>query len=353
MEDTFHTKAVSRPKGLEGKQGGPRFSVIVLFERGEPEPCLSSVLAQKDVDFELIAVTNPGAGLKGNDRLCVIEVPEKNPAHRRNRAAEQAQGEILAFIDDDALAPEDWLKQAGSLFADRPEIACIGGSNIAPEDQGLLEQVSDLILATPLIGSGNPTYRGSGVPRPARAGDIHLSNFFVRKHAFEKIRGFNEGLGYGAEDSEFLYLGQKRYGMNSWFYPGLTVKHRRRAFGIPYLKQRFNFRRQNGRILLVYPGMYLGNRSLQIALAAVLSVIILLALLPWLWSWLALGYYILTLVFSLSSSSPGKARLLRLLPLLPFAYFLHHVAYFSGLILGIAEGVFLVGPGKLRKRLKR
>ncbi len=343
MEDTFHTEAMSRT----------RFSVIVLFDRGEPEPCLSSILAQENADFELIAVTNPGAGIKGDDRLCVIESSEKNPAGRRNRAAERAQGEILAFIDDDAHAPGDWLKQASRIFSDKPEIAGLGGSNIAPEDQGLAECISDIILATPIIGSGNPTYRSSGVPRPAGPGDIHLSNFFVRRDAFEKIGGFNEGLGYGAEDSEFVYLGQKRCEMKFWFFPELVVKHRRRAFGIPYLKQRFKFRRQNGRILLVYPGMYLGNRSLQAALAALLSMIILLALLPWLWKWLALAYYILTLLLSLYSSSPAKARLLRLLPILPFAYLLHHTAYLSGLISGIAEGLLLIGPKRLRKKLKR
>ncbi len=346
MEDSINAGTV------RAEAPGPACSVIVIFDRDEPEPCLSSLLAQQDVDFEIIAVTNPGSGIEAGGKLRTISIEDRNPARRRNLAAARAEGGILAFIDDDAEAPEDWLRSACEIFSKMPELAGIGGSNVAPEDQSLAEKISDLILCTPLIGSGNPTYMSSGAPGPAKPGDLHLSNFFVRREAFEKIGGFNEALGYGAEDSEFMYIGGKKLGMKFRFYPGLAVTHRRRPFGIPYLKQRFEFRRRNGRLMLVHPSMYLGNRSLQAGLAAIPAAVIFLAVWPWLWKWMALGYYLAAVLFSTTSKSPAGNDLKPMLPVLPFFYLLHHAAYFSGLAAGIIEGL-LIGPGKLRRKLKR
>jgi glycosyltransferase involved in cell wall biosynthesis len=338
---------------MKGKESGPTCSVIVLFDRDEPEPCLSSLLAQEGVEFEVIGIVNPGSSIQAGGMLKIIESFDRNPARRRNIAAAETRGQILAFIDDDARAPGDWLRQGAGIFSENPDMAGFGGANVAPGDQGIFERLSDLILNTPLIGSGNPTYSQRGIPRPARPGDLHLSNFFVKKDAFKDIGGFNEALGYGAEDSELMYVGEKRYGMKFWFFPQLAVEHRRRPFGLPYLKQRFKFRRQNGRLLLVYPSMYLNNRSLQAGVGAIVAAVIGIVLWPWLWKWVALFYYVITTALSLRSSSPTKSRLMVFIPFLPLAYFIHHVTYLFGLLFGILEGLFFPGPERLRRNIRR
>jgi len=297
----------------------PRFSVIVLFDRDRPEPCLASLLAQTGPAFEIIAVIAPGVALPAHPNLIPLEEADRNPALRRNRAAALAQGEILAFLDDDATAPSEWLAGADRLFHAQPELAGLGGPNLAPEEGSAREWLSDVILTTPYLGAGNPTYLAGGPPRPARPGDLHLCNFFVRRECFQQLGGFNEALGYGAEDSEFIYLGRRRHGFRFDFFPELTVTHRRRPFGPAYLGQRFRLRRQNGRLLWVYPDMYAKNPSL----IAALFLVPLFLISVWIKPLLLLGWAFLYLaaVWALSFQR-AKARPWAL-PLIPLVFFLH------------------------------
>jgi len=326
----------------------PRFSVIVLFDRDRPEPCLSSLLGQTGPAFEIIAVVNPGASLPAHPRLRSLSEADRNPARRRNRAAALAEGEILAFLDDDAAAPADWLATADRLFLAHPELAGLGGPNLAPRECPFFEWLSDVILGTPYLGSGNPTYRADGLARTARPGDMHLCNFFARRECFQALHGFNEGLGYGAEDSEFIYLGRRRRNYGFGFFPELWVTHRRRPFGPSYLRQRFRLRRQNGKLLWVYPDMYGKNPSL----IAGLILVPLLAVSVWLapvllWAWAALY---LAAVWALSWKRAVERPWALLL--IPPAFLLHHLTYALGLGFGWLEGL-LQGPRQLRARLGR
>lgn len=326
----------------------PRFSVIVLFDRNQPEPCRAALLGQSGPSFEVIAVINPGVNFPPPPRWRVLAEADRNPARRRNRAAELADGEILAFVDDDAAAPADWLATADRLFQEHPELAGLGGPNLAPAESSGREWLSEVILSTPWLGSGNPTYRAEGPDRPARPGDLHLCNFFVRRDCFQRLHGFNEALGYGAEDSEFIYLGRRRHDYRFGFFPGLPVAHRRRPFGPSYLGQRFRLRRQSGKLLWVYPDMYGKNPSLL----AGLLLIPLFLVSVWLAPVLLLGWASLYLaaVWALA----GKRARARpwAWPWLPLAFFLHHLTYALGLGCGFMEGL-LQGPRRLRDRLGR
>lgn len=326
----------------------PRFSIIVLLDRNQPEPCLASLLGQTGPAFEIIAVVNPGASLPAHPNLRSLPEADRNPARRRNRAAALAQGNVLAFLDDNAAAPADWLATADRLLQKNPDLAGLGGPNLPPPDSPWREWLSEVILSTPYLGSGNPTYRADGSARTARPGDLHLCNFFVRRDCFLQLGGFNEGLGYGAEDSEFLYLGQRRQGCGFGFFPELWVTHRRRPFGPSYLGQRFRLRRQNGKLLWVYPDMYKNNPSLR----AGLLLVPLAAVSVWLAPVLLVPWAVLYLAAVWALSWKRAAERPWVLPLVPPAFFIHHLTYALGLGWGWLEGL-LQGPGRLRRRLGR
>lgn len=45
----------------------------------------------------------------------------------RNRAIREAKGEFILFLDDDALASRQWVKQIVEVFESDPTIGCVGG----------------------------------------------------------------------------------------------------------------------------------------------------------------------------------------------------------------------------------
>ena len=78
---------------------------------GTAERAVASVLGQEaPFGFELIMVSADPLPEQAGVRNVVER--NRNPATRRNRAVSEAAGEILAFIDDDAIASPGWLAGA-------------------------------------------------------------------------------------------------------------------------------------------------------------------------------------------------------------------------------------------------
>ena len=61
------------------------------------------------------------------DRLRLIECPIPGLSHARNAGLAEARGEILCFIDDDAIPRDRWLAALKHAFAEDPEAGVIGG----------------------------------------------------------------------------------------------------------------------------------------------------------------------------------------------------------------------------------
>jgi glycosyltransferase involved in cell wall biosynthesis len=317
----------------------PLFSIIVIFGRGSLEPVLLSLLAQEGASLDIIGVA-PDDSLKISDpRVKLIVAPAPNPARRRNLAVAASSGKYLAFIDDDAIAPKDWLARAKAIFEKSPGMAALGGTNVAPQNMSVREQLTDLILTDQYFGSGSRSYQSSGDAHPARPGELHLSNFFLRRDIFDLVKGFNEKIGYGAEDSEMVYIIKQKTNLDLWFFPEISVIHQRRAFGWELLKRNFRFRRQNGRLTWVYPDMYRWNFSLKAGLFLILLSFSLLIFVPpalFIYSY-GIAYFC---AFFWRSFWLLKMSKKWLSLLAPFAYFSHHLSYLFGLAAGLLEGLF-------------
>lgn len=90
-------------------------------------------------DYEIIVVDN--ASRDGTKEVtCLVREMEKASnlrylyeprlglSHARNRGMNEADGEIVAFIDDDAIAAPEWLEMIERAFEDvDPRPACVGG----------------------------------------------------------------------------------------------------------------------------------------------------------------------------------------------------------------------------------
>jgi len=317
----------------------PAVSVLIASDRVDTllPACLRSIEAQTDgpaCEAIVASSRKPPAGASGMP-VRWVRVDSRNPALRRNRAAAQARAPILAFLDDDAAAEPGWLA-AGVRALASAEIA--GGPDAGPSDAPYSERISDLLLATPIVGSGVPAHewspRGGAVKAPH---DVALCNLFVARATFESLGGFDETFGYIGEDTDFVRRALDS-GARVVLDPAVRVRHRRRGFPGPYLAQRWRYRVKTGRLLVERPGLHARGRVAGFLAAGVAaSAGIVLSgtrfLLP-----AAAAYALLTWALSF----PIWRRDLALFPAVPFAFAVHHATYFAGLLAGIARGVAAV-----------
>ena len=111
----------------------PRTSVIVA-SRGRPEAlalCLTALGQQRYHPFEVIVVAC-AEGVRAARahplaaRLKISEFPTPNLSAARNAGLDLAAGDIVAFIDDDAIGEPYWLAHLTHAFTD-PKVMAAGG----------------------------------------------------------------------------------------------------------------------------------------------------------------------------------------------------------------------------------
>jgi glycosyltransferase involved in cell wall biosynthesis len=288
---------------------------------GDAERAIDSVLGQAaPFDFELIVVS--GAPLAAatpvptKDRLRNVVEANRNPATRRNRAVSEANGELLAFIDDDARAEPGWLANAVAYLDAHPDVLAVGGPDPAPDDSTIAELISDTLLATPLIGSGVAAHENRrGVFDLEAPSDVALVNLFVRRDAFT---GLDESIGYIGEDTALIESLMRRGRVV--YNDGVRVVHRRRAFPAAYLQQRWRYRVKTGQRRAFTPKiaafLVAGTIAILAAPLAIVPYVILTFLLGARATRLPFGYW----------------------PVIPFAFALHHATYYLGICWGLIRG---------------
>jgi glycogen(starch) synthase len=113
-----------------------KFSIIVsTIDRARSLANLLKSLEQQSYqDFEVIVVVGPTHDntldvLKEYEgRTRIIRCPVANLAVSRNLGLRVAAGDIVAYIDDDAVPSRNWIEQLNYIFVTKPYVAATGGS---------------------------------------------------------------------------------------------------------------------------------------------------------------------------------------------------------------------------------
>ncbi|HEY2798605.1 MAG TPA: glycosyltransferase family 2 protein [Thermoanaerobaculia bacterium] len=317
----------------------PVLSVVIASERVESllPACLASLEGQADSEALEVVVASadppPKGAVPAHIPVRWVRAASRNPAHRRNLAARETRGAALAFLDDDAEAEPGW---ASAGLAALASADIVGGPDLGPRGAPYAERLSDLLLATPWIGSGVPAHEWNPRGGPVRsAHDVALCNLFVRREIFERLGGFDEGFGYIGEDTDFVRRAMDS-GARVVLEPNVRVRHRRRAFPGPYVAQRWKYRVKTGRLLVERPGLHARGRVTALlaagfAVSAGAALFGLRFLAPAAVAYAALAW---------GCAFPIWRRDPALFPAVPFAFAVHHATYFAGLVAGISRGVF-------------
>jgi mycofactocin system glycosyltransferase len=150
----------------------------------------------------------------------------------RNRAAEAARGDILAFIDSDCVADPTWLRELVPAFGDRSLGALGGWVDAAFEKNGLdrYEKVKSALKMGSWFKRSDRAERFFYVP---------ACNFLVRKDYFLRLSGFRETLHVG-EDVDFCWRLQDA-GHTLEYRPMGRVAHKHRNRIVAFCSRRFDY----------------------------------------------------------------------------------------------------------------
>ena len=227
-----------------------RFSIVIpTYKRpASAIACLESLL-ELDYPQELLQVVlvedGPGPEpLRDEDlerflvplQLELIRQANAGPAAARNRGAEAATGDFLAFTDDDCKPDPSWLRELARAFEHAPD-AVLGGhtenalrENACSEaSQALLDYIYEYYLR-----KGEPFFASNNVA--------------ISKENFARIGGFDRSFaGAGGEDREFCARCQEE-GLE-FVYLQAAVMHHYHGLSLKrFYRQHFNY----GRGALVY-----------------------------------------------------------------------------------------------------
>lgn len=258
-----------------------------------------------------------------------------NPSRNRNVGAKKAKGEILCFLDDDAIVPKELLKEAKEIFGYRfpnpvmPKVDILGGPQLTPKDDKWFAKACGEVLGSKFGSlSMSKRYRQEEECYYADENSLTSCIMFVRKDAYKKIGGFNESL-FPGEDPEFLARAKAKK-CRIVYSPDIYIYHRRRPTVLKYCEQMFSYGEQ--RLKKEKSAKSEGKKGLMfyIPMAFALYIISLIFFnTNSLYQIPLLVYLVIAILFSV----PTNRGFLTFL-IMPFIFFLTHFMYGLGMLEG-------------------
>ncbi|TQQ80272.1 glucosyl-dolichyl phosphate glucuronosyltransferase [Halonotius roseus] len=194
-----------------------------------------SILSQTYDDVELIVIVDGTQPVYdrvvadyGDRDDVVIECNEENVGllESRNRGAEIATGDVVAFIDDDAVADKQWIERLIRAYEEKGAIAAGGKMTpewVAGKPSFLPEEFYWLV---------GVTHRGFA-EEPGEVRNTFGSNISFRADVFAELGGFDVDIG-GRKGEKNLQGGETElcarmrteYGQGVWYDPEAKVGHK-------------------------------------------------------------------------------------------------------------------------------
>ena len=205
--------------------------VVNTYNRaGSLADLLSSLPYQTHDEFELIVVTGPCTDdtpellREWEGRIRVVECPETHLSISRNLGIDAAAGEIVAFVDDDAVPSARWLEELVAAYDD-DSVAGAGG--IVYDDAGFTKQYEYAVCdrsAETRFDVRPPLDR---YVHPGADPFLYLqgTNCSFRRDRLAEIGGFDEEIEYFLDDVDVcLELIDRGHRLRA--LPGAAVQHR-------------------------------------------------------------------------------------------------------------------------------
>ncbi|MEX3017283.1 glycosyltransferase family 2 protein [Gymnodinialimonas hymeniacidonis] len=197
---------------------------VVVVSAGRPEAlhrCLLGLSQLRHAGIEVVVVAD-GAGQQavqafaGRIKLLSQDIPNISAA--RNAGIAAAAGQILAFIDDDAVPEPTWADAVLEAFSDA-ELAAVTGPVLGRN--GISMQWGPIAVN----GLGKDLKIDPNQPiRDGYMRKLQGTNMAFRRDVFERLGGFDEAMHFYLDDTD-MALRVGRAGLRTAWVAGAVVHH--------------------------------------------------------------------------------------------------------------------------------
>ena len=205
---------------------------MIVVSRGRPDPlrlCLTAIGQLCHPGFEIVVVADATgrravAAMGWETKIKLVGFDVANISAARNAGLAEAAGEIVAFIDDDAVPEPSWLDHLTRPFADAG-IAATGGYVIGRNGisfQWKARAVNRLGEAAALQTADDDPFEPS--PPPGYVAKTEGTNCAFRRDVLARLGGFDPGFRYYLDETD-VNLRLAAAGGRSVIVPGALVHH--------------------------------------------------------------------------------------------------------------------------------
>ncbi|MBA2605307.1 MAG: glycosyltransferase, partial [Acidobacteria bacterium] len=197
----------------------PEISVVVCSYNGSQtiRDCMEGLQKVEYPNFEVIVVndgsTDSLAEIVSQYPVRLINTPNRGLSSARNTGMRAANGEIVAYIDDDAFPDPHWLQYLAHAFTNSTH-AGIGGPNISPAGDGI---IADSVANAP----GGPVHV---LLTDEIAEHIPGCNMAFRREALLEVGGCDPVYRTAGDDVDLCWRIQQT-GKTIGFHPAAFVWH--------------------------------------------------------------------------------------------------------------------------------
>ncbi len=199
----------------------------------------------------------------------------RGPAAARNVGASFAKGDIIAFIDSDCSASENWLRELLPAFDD-PTMAAVGGQVDGMCNESAVDRYESVMSSLSL---------GSRERSGSRGNDtfyLPSCNLLVRANAFRQAGGFDDSMHVG-EDVDLTWRLRDK-GWTICYMPRGNVLHEHRSSIRSFMSRRFDYGTSEGMLQRLHP-----QRRKQMVIPPLLALLLTLCLIAPFSSWWSLA----------------------------------------------------------------
>lgn len=193
---------------------------------GYPHDCYEIVLVDNNCTDNTLKECNRFQQDYPEVRFVCCQEPNQGLSYARNCGIREAKGDILVYVDDDALVNKEYLQTYADFFAAHPEIDAAGGPIIPKYET---EEPSWMSHYTRMLLTGYK-YNGEKAKEFASNDYPGGGNAAYRSSVFEKVGLFNVELGrkgdnLAASEEKDIFDKMRALGMHIYYLPTAILYH--------------------------------------------------------------------------------------------------------------------------------